>query len=99
MSIALVANVAVFWLRLYYPWQFNLHLLAGAWLIAAVTLGTVVGQEAFAGGRVTYHRIIGAVLVYVLMAVAFATLFVFVGLSFPNAIKGITFEDESGACK
>ena len=94
MSIALVANVAVFWSRLYYPWQFNLHLLAGAWLIAAVTLGTVVGQEAFAGGRVTYHRIIGAVLVYVLMAVAFATLFVFVGVSFPNAIKGITFEDD-----
>jgi hypothetical protein len=32
--------------------------------------------------------------VYLLIAVAFATLFVFIGLSIPGAIKGITFEDD-----
>jgi hypothetical protein len=41
-----------------------------------------------------YHRIIGAILLYLLIAVAFATLFLFVGLADPDAIKGIAFEDD-----
>jgi len=94
MSIALVANLAVFFLRLYYPVPFHLHILAGAWLIIAGTLGIVVTQAVFRGGRVTYHRIVGAVLLYLLIAVAFATLFTFVGLSHQEAIKGITFDDD-----
>ena len=94
MSIALVANIAVFFLRLYYPVPFHLHILAGAWLIIACTLGIVVTQAVFRGGRVTYHRIIGAILLYLLIAVAFATLFLFVGLSDRGAIKGITFDDD-----
>jgi hypothetical protein len=56
MSIALIANLAVFFLRLYYPLAFHLHILAGAWLIIAVTLGIVVAQAVFKQGRVTYHR-------------------------------------------
>jgi hypothetical protein len=94
MSIALVANIAVFFLRLYYPVSFHLLILAAAWLIIAVTLGTVVTQAVFRRGRVTYHRIIGAILLYLLIAVAFATLFAFVGLSNRGAIKGITFDDD-----
>ena len=94
MSIALVANLAVFFLRLYYPLAFHLDILAGAWLIVAVTLGFVVAQAVFKRGRITYHRIIGAILVYLLIAVAFASLFIFVGLSIQDAFKGITFEDD-----
>jgi hypothetical protein len=94
MSVALIANLAVFFLRLYYPLGFHLHILAGAWLIISITLGLVVARAVFKRGRVTYHRIIGAILVYLLIAVAFATLYIFVGLSFPGAIKGITFEDD-----
>ncbi len=94
MSIALVGNLVVFLLRLYYPLAFHLDILAGAWLIVAVTLGFVVAQAVFKRGRVTYHRIIGAILVYLLIAVAFASLFIFVGLSIQDAFKGITFEDD-----
>ena len=94
MSIALAANIAVVFLRLYYPLPFHLHILAGAWLIIACTLGIVVTQAVFRPGRVTYHRIIGVILLYLLIAVAFATLFLFVGLSDPDAIKGITFDDD-----
>ena len=94
MSVALVANIAVFFLRLYYPVPFHLHILAGAWFVIACTLGIVVMQAVFRGGRVTYHRIIGAILLYLLIAVAFATLFAFVGLSGPGAIKVITFDDD-----
>ena len=94
MSVALVANIAVFFLRLYYPVPFHLHILAGAWLIISCTLGIVVTRAVFRGGRVTYHRIIGAILLYLLIAVVFATLFLFVGLADPHAIKGIAFHDD-----
>ena len=95
MSVAFVANFAVFFFRLFYPWPYNLHLLAGAWLIIAVTLGVVVAQAVFGSGRITYHRIVGAILLYLLIAVAFATLFAVIGLSIPDAFKGIAFEDDS----
>jgi hypothetical protein len=96
MCIAVVANVAVFVLRLLQPpWSYNLHLLAAAWLIIAITLGTIVAGAVFRRGRVTYHRIVGAVFLYMLVAVGFAALFAFVGLSIPDAFKGIAFEDDA----
>jgi hypothetical protein len=95
MSIAFIANFVVFFFRLFYPWPYNLHLLAAAWFIIAVTLGIVVARAVFGGGRITYHRVVGAVLLYLLIAVTFATLFAFVGLSIPDAFKGIAFEDDS----
>jgi hypothetical protein len=95
MSIAFIANLVVFFLRLYHPWPYNLHVLAGAWLIIAVTLGILVAWAVFGGGRITYHRIVGAVLLYLLIAVTFATLFAFVGLSISDAFKGIVFKDDS----
>jgi hypothetical protein len=49
----------------------------------------------FGGGRITYHRIVGAILLYLLIAVAFATLFAFVGLSILDAFKGIAFKDDA----
>ena len=89
MSICLTANIVVFVLRLYYPpWPYNLYVLAAAWLAIAVTLGAVVAQAVFRRGRVTYHRIVGAIVLYLLIAVLFGTLFMFVGLSSPDAFKG-----------
>ena len=94
MSVCLIANVVVFMLRLLYPpWPYNLYILAAAWLVIAITLGIVVAQGVFRRGRITYHRIVGAILLYLLIAVVFGTLFVFVGLSIPDAFKGIAFED------
>ena len=95
LAIAVIANFAVFFFRLYYPWPYNLHLLTGAWLVIALTLAIMVALAVFAAGRITYHRIVGAVLLYLLIAVIFATLFAFVGLSIPEAFKGIAFEDDS----
>jgi hypothetical protein len=95
MWIAFIANFAVFFFRLYYPWPYNLHLLSGAWLIISVALGIVVAKQVFGAGRTTYHRVVGAILLYLLIAVAFAALFAFVGLSIPDAFKGVAFEDNS----
>ena len=94
LSIAFVANLVVFLLRLYHPWQYNLHLLTGAWLIISVTLGSVVARAVFSVGQINYHRIVGAVLLYLLIAVIFATLFALVGLSIPDFFKGIAFKDD-----
>lgn len=68
-------------------------MLAAAWLAIAITLGVVVAQGVFRRGRITYHRIVGAILLYLLIAVVFGTLFIFVGLAIPDAFKGIAFED------
>ena len=62
MSVCFFANVVVFLLRLYYPWPYNLYVLAAAWLAIAVTLGVVVAQAVFRRGRVTYQRLRGATL-------------------------------------
>jgi hypothetical protein len=97
MAACFVANVVVFVVRLLYPpWPYSIHLLAAAWLAIAVTLGAVVAQAVFRGGRVTYHRIVGAILLYLLIALAFGTLFIFVGLMIPGAFKGVTFDEDSG---
>jgi hypothetical protein len=96
MFVCLTANIVVFVLRLYYPpWPYNLYVLASAWLAISLTLGAVVAQAVFRRGRVTYHRIVGAILLYLLIAVLFGTLYIFVGLTIPDAIKGITFEDNA----
>jgi hypothetical protein len=93
MSVCFAANVVVFLVRLFFSWPYNLYLLAAAWLAISITLGAVVAVAVFRRGRVTYHRVIGAVLLYLLIAVGFATLFTFVGLLLPEAFKGITFAD------
>jgi hypothetical protein len=53
----------------------------------------VVGRTVFATGRVNYHRIVGAILVYLSIATTFVALFTFVGLLIPKAFSGMLFED------
>ncbi|WP_246741245.1 potassium channel family protein [Bradyrhizobium sp. 1(2017)] len=60
----------------------------------AATLGFVVTRAVFGPGYVSHHRIVGAVLVYLLIAVGFACIFTFLGLSIDGAFKGIEFEDD-----
>jgi hypothetical protein len=79
--------------RLTAPSTFDIYLLAGAWLIMSVALIFVVGRAVFASGHVNYHRIVGAILVYLSIATTFVALFTFVGLLIPKAFSGILFED------
>lgn len=94
MSIALIANIIVFLERSYYSWPYNVHLLAASWLLIAITLGVVVTKAVFGPGFVSYHRVVGAVLVYLLIAVGFACIFTFLGLSIDDVFKGIEFVDD-----
>jgi Ion channel len=73
----------------------DVYLFAGALLIMGISLGYVVARAVFAPGRVSYHRIVGAILVYLSVAVAFSALFTIVGLVVPNAFSGMVFQDNS----
>ncbi|ACB95436.1 potassium channel family protein [Beijerinckia indica] len=93
MSIAFCMNAVAIISRLHKPSVIDLHLVAGAWMMIALTYGFVVARAVFAPGRVTYHRIVGAVLFYLLIGVVFMAAFVIVSLLFPGAISGIALED------
>jgi Ion channel len=80
-------------LRLKSPSVVDLNLFAGAWLVVGVTLAWAVARATFAAGRITYHRVLGAVLFYLMVAVIFAALFMFLGTVVPNAFQGMKIED------
>jgi hypothetical protein len=86
-------NVFVVISRLISPSAYDLYLVATAWFVIVCTLAVVVARTVFAGGRVSFHRIVGAVLLYLLIALAFVSLFMLVGLLVPNAFSGLVFED------
>jgi hypothetical protein len=81
--------------RLYGASVLDVYLFAGALLILGITLGYVVARAVFAPGRVSYHRVIGAILIYLSVAVTFSALFTIVGLLVPGAFSGMVFEDNN----
>lgn len=95
MVIALGMNLAAVLHRLNDPSAFDIHLVAGAWLIFAITLSWVVACQVFAAGRVTYHRIVGAILLYFLISLIFVALFLIVGQAIPKAFSGVAIEDST----
>jgi hypothetical protein len=76
-------------LRFRQPSVVDLYLDATAWIIAGVTLSVVIARAVFAPGRVTLHRVIGAVLLYLNIGFTFVALFCFIALLEPNAFAGM----------
>jgi voltage-gated potassium channel Kch len=87
IAIALVLAATV--LRLRQPSTLDIFLDATAWLIAGLTLGIVVARAVFSPGKVTFHRVIGAVLLYLTIGLVFVSLFSYVALMIPNAFTGL----------
>jgi hypothetical protein len=50
---------------------------------------TLRGRAVFAPGKVTYHRVIGAVLLYLNIGLIFVALYFFVALGIPKAFTGL----------
>jgi hypothetical protein len=73
--IAVTLVIAATVHRIWHPSSIDIYLDAGAWMITGVTLGVVVGRAVFAPGRVTFHRILGAVLLYLNIALVFVALY------------------------
>ena len=91
VALAMITTGAI--LRIRSPSILDLNLFAGSWLIMGSTMGWVVARATFAPGRVTYHRVVGAVLLYLTVAVIFASLYTFVGTLIPKAFAGMEVED------
>jgi hypothetical protein len=52
----------------------DLYLDSAAWLIAGLALSVVVARAVFGPGRITYHRVVGAVLLYLIIGLTFVAL-------------------------
>ena len=87
IAIGLVVASTVMLVRL--PSILDVYLDATAWLITGVVLVVVVARAVFARGQVTFHRVIGAVLLYLSIGLIFVALFCLVALIVPNAFTGI----------
>ena len=72
----------------------DLHLEAAAWVTLGFVLIWVVARAVFADGPVTYHRVIGAILLYLTIGLVFVGLFTLVGLLDPESFSNIRIEDD-----
>jgi hypothetical protein len=87
LAIGLVVCAGM--LRAQHPSDIDIYLDAMAWMILGVTLGIVVARAVFALGRVTFHRVVGAVLLYLCIGLVFVSLYCFVALREPKAFSGL----------
>ncbi len=94
MLFAFCLNAVTVVKRAYDPSPDDITLLASGWLLVAATLGAVVARDVFAPGRVTVHRIVGAVALYLLIGLTFAGAFAILGVRIPNAFSGLVLADK-----
>ena len=87
--VAIVLVVVTTVHRLRHPSMIDIYLDASAWLITGLVLTVVVARAVFAPGRVTFHRVIGAVLLYLSIGLIFVALFCFVALTVRDAFTGL----------
>ena len=87
VSLALIALATLF--RLRHPSATDIFLDASAWLILSLTLVVITARAVFAAGKMTYHRIIGAILLYLAIGLLFVALFCLLALLEPNAFRGL----------
>ena len=89
IAIAIALVVAAALLDFEQSARTDLYLDSTAWLVAGLTLSVVVARAVFAPGRVTYHRVVGAVLLYLIIGLTFVALYGFVALAVPNAFTNL----------
>jgi Ion channel len=68
----------------------DVSLQAIAWLLIALVIIWTVARAVFGPGRITYHRIVGAILLYLTIGLLFVALYTLVGACSPNAFSGLT---------
>jgi hypothetical protein len=91
VAIVLAAIAAI--LRLQHPSNLDVYLDATAWLLLSLAVISEVGRAVFGPGRITYHRVMGAILLYFAMGLAFAALFALIGVASDTAFSGFVVKD------
>jgi hypothetical protein len=64
-----------------------------AWLVLGLVVIWVVARAVFAPGPITYHRVIGAILVYLTIGLVFVALYTLVGALSPFSFSGLRITD------
>jgi hypothetical protein len=93
MLVGITLAAAGAWIRLHDPSPLDIFLNACAWIIIGLVLIWVLGRAVFAPGRITYHRIMGAILLYLAIGLTFAALYALVGLLSPDAYAAMTVKN------
>lgn len=68
----------------------TIRIRAGAWILMALAIMWIVARTVYAPGQITYHRVVGASLLYLTIGVLFAALYAFVATLMPEAFKGLS---------
>ena len=89
IGIAITLVVAAALLDFEHSPRSDLYLDSTAWLIAGLALSVVVARAVFGRGRVTFHRVVGAVLLYLIIGLIFVALYGFVALQAPEAFTNL----------
>ncbi len=91
VALGLAATATV--LRFQHRSPLDLYLDASAWILIGLALSWVVARAVFAPGRITYHRIMGAILLYLAIGLTFVAFYTFIGLLIPDAFSGMNVTD------
>jgi hypothetical protein len=89
IGIAITLVVAAALLDFEHSPRSDLYLDSTAWLIAGLALSVVVARAVFGPGRVTFHRVVGAVLLYLIIGLIFVALYGFAALQAPEAFTNL----------
>lgn len=96
--IAMLVAIGLFIIAALLPFatyaSLDVHLLAFAWVTIGLVLIWVVARAVFAPGPVTYHRVVGAILLYLTIGLVFVGLFTLIGLLEPGAFSGVHIKDD-----
>lgn len=65
-------------------------LQATAWLLTSFVIIWVVARAVFEEGRITYHRILGAILLYLTIGFLFVALYTLIGAFSPGSFQGLS---------
>ena len=95
VAIALIVTGMVFELRRPSVLVTYLHMI-GALIMGCALIG-VVAHAVFAPGRVTSHRLVGVLLLYLMIGTTFAGLYGTLGLLLPHAFRGMPPREDGPA--
>ena len=71
----------------------DVYFEAAGWLLVGFVIIWVVGRAVFGPGRITYHRVIGAVLLYLTIGIVFVALYTLFGVLDPGSFTGLKVHD------
>jgi hypothetical protein len=66
---------------------------ATGWLMVGVVTAWVVARAVFGPGKITYHRVIGSILLYLAIGFAFVALYTLVSVLAPGSFTGLKVHD------